>query len=300
MKRAVIAVLALWTLPGMPAVGAPDDPNKVQAESKKTPKEQFQAVLEAYEQAGRDFRQAYSKAKTDEERSKIFSETYPKTDDEYARRFLAIADAAPDDPAAVDALIWYIRLGRGGDTSKAMKRLAEKHAADPKLARVVSAIAIAHSNSPSGEELLRAVIEKNRDRTARGNATMALAQFLKKRFDLIAALGGNDERSRQIEQRLTSMEGYDKSALARLKATDSTALAKEIESLFERVVKEFGDINAGRATLGKQAEGELNEIRNLGIGRPCPEIAGEDIDGKPFKLSDYKGKVVVVDFWGDW
>ena len=129
---------------------------------------------------------------------------------------------------------------------------------------------------------------------------MALARFLKKRFDLIATLGGNDGRSPQIEQLRTSMEGYDKSALARLKATDSTALAKEIESLFERVVKEFGDINAGRATLGKQAEGELNEIRHLGIGRPCPEIAGEDIDGKPFKLSDYKGKVVVVDFWGDW
>jgi hypothetical protein len=297
MRRAVIAMLGLWTLAGMPAVGASDDPNKVQAQSKKTPKEQFQAVLDAYQEAQRDFSQAYSKAKTDEERSKIVSEKYPKTD-EYARRFLAIADAAPDDRAAVDALIWYIQLGRGGDTSNAMRRLAEKHAADLRLARVVSTIA--YSNSPSGEALLRAVIEKNRDRTARGNATMALATFLKNRVDLIASLGGDDQRTRRIEQRLTSQEGYDKAALARLKATDSTALAREIESLLERVVKEFGDISTGRATLGKQAEGELNEIRNLGVGRPCPEIAGEDIDGKPFKLSDYRGKVVVVDFWGDW
>ena len=28
--------------------------------------------------------------------------------------------------------------------------------------------------------------------------------------------------------------------------------------------------------------------------------AGEDIDGVPFKLSEYRGKVVVLDFWGDW
>ena len=36
------------------------------------------------------------------------------------------------------------------------------------------------------------------------------------------------------------------------------------------------------------------------IGQTAPEIEGEDIDGQRFKLSDYRGKVVVLDFWGDW
>ena len=81
----------------------------------------------------------------------------------------------------------------------------------------------------------------------------------------------------------------------------STGTAKECrETLFERTAKEFGDISLGRSTLGASAKSELNELRNLGIGKPAPEITGEDIDGAPFKLSDYKGKVVVVDFWGDW
>jgi peroxiredoxin len=35
-------------------------------------------------------------------------------------------------------------------------------------------------------------------------------------------------------------------------------------------------------------------------GQPAPEIEGEDIDGKSFKLSDYRGKVVMLDFWGNW
>ena len=35
-------------------------------------------------------------------------------------------------------------------------------------------------------------------------------------------------------------------------------------------------------------------------GKTAPDIEGEDIDGKKFKLSDYRGKVVVLDFWGNW
>ena len=48
------------------------------------------------------------------------------------------------------------------------------------------------------------------------------------------------------------------------------------------------------------AKRELFELRNLVIGKAAPDIEGEDIDGKKFKLSDYRGKVVLLDFWGDW
>ena len=36
------------------------------------------------------------------------------------------------------------------------------------------------------------------------------------------------------------------------------------------------------------------------VGTPAPAIEGTDIDGKPIKLSDFKGKLVMVDFFGDW
>lgn len=36
------------------------------------------------------------------------------------------------------------------------------------------------------------------------------------------------------------------------------------------------------------------------VGKPAPDIEGEDVDGVPFKLSDYRGKVVLIDFWGHW
>jgi hypothetical protein len=44
----------------------------------------------------------------------------------------------------------------------------------------------------------------------------------------------------------------------------------------------------------------LRSAGPIAIGCPAPEIEGEDIDGVPFKLSDYRGKAVMLDFWGNW
>jgi peroxiredoxin len=36
------------------------------------------------------------------------------------------------------------------------------------------------------------------------------------------------------------------------------------------------------------------------VGNLAPDITGVDVDGKPVRLSDYRGKVVLVNFWGTW
>ncbi len=48
------------------------------------------------------------------------------------------------------------------------------------------------------------------------------------------------------------------------------------------------------------ANNPVIEEANLEIGKLAPEIVGSDFDGVEFKLSHYRGKVVVLDFWGDW
>ena len=42
------------------------------------------------------------------------------------------------------------------------------------------------------------------------------------------------------------------------------------------------------------------EKEHLQLGMTAPDIEGEDLEGVKFKLSDYRGKVVVIDFWGNW
>ena len=52
---------------------------------------------------------------------------------------------------------------------------------------------------------------------------------------------------------------------------------------------------------GPRAElARIANLPNLKVGRVAPEIVGEDLDGKPLKLSDHRGKVVVVCFWATW
>ena len=53
------------------------------------------------------------------------------------------------------------------------------------------------------------------------------------------------------------------------------------------------------ASSSAQAQGR-HLPTDLAIGKVAPEISGVDVDGSKFKLSDYRGKVVVLDFWGDW
>lgn len=64
---------------------------------------------------------------------------------------------------------------------------------------------------------------------------------------------------------------------------------------------EYGDLKSpdGRS-YADAAKGFLFAIENLSAGRPCPDFSAVDAEGANFKLSDYKGKVVLVDFWGFW
>jgi len=122
-----------------------------------------------------------------------------------------------------------------------------------------------------------------------------------------------------------------------LKLCDADFMRAEAERLYEEVVAEYADVphmtalrrkieallgepspkangkpltDADRRkldellardeTLGQAAEARLDEMHNLSVGKPAPEIDGVDFDGKPLKLSSFQGKVVVLVFWGSW
>jgi tetratricopeptide (TPR) repeat protein len=55
---------------------------------------------------------------------------------------------------------------------------------------------------------------------------------------------------------------------------------------------------AGDSPSGKQAETQLYELLHLGIGHPAPTFSAAAIGGAPLSLTNYRGKPLVLVFWG--
>jgi hypothetical protein len=87
---------------------------------------------------------------------------------------------------------------------------------------------------------------------------------------------------------------YEKAYQA--KAKDADELYQKARTFFAEGAKKY----AGEKALATQFKDGLFLLEHLSIGKVAPEIEAEDLDGKKFKLSDYRGKVVVLDFWGNW
>jgi len=101
-------------------------------------------------------------------------------------------------------------------------------------------------------------------------------------------------------------------ALASVVQQSGESRQAEAEKLYQDFVDQFdGNVRytedgkwyayAGiEKDLNNAAKRQLNELRSRAWGMPAPEITGPDLDGRPMKLSDYRGKVVLLNFWATW
>ena len=223
----------------------------------------------------------------------------PFAPEKHIGRFLAIAESAPDDRVAVDALLWVATYGFDGpEYSRAIDRLAAVHAANMMVGQ--EAASLVYAVSPSAERLLRAVIEKNPVRDIKGRACLALGRYLKQQSERVQRIREDPEEAKAWEAMFLE-SGAGREDFARFLGRSPSALMKESEAVLERTLAEFGDLpGEPHHTVGQSARSVLFEIRSLCAGQPAPEINGRDTDGKPLKLSDYRGKVILVSFWADW
>ncbi|MFN0008917.1 MAG: TlpA family protein disulfide reductase [Planctomycetota bacterium] len=75
--------------------------------------------------------------------------------------------------------------------------------------------------------------------------------------------------------------------------------APELEALVLPIMKELAD-KYPQTEEGKRGKSYLFNELELAVGKTAPDFTTQDVDGVEFKLSDYRGKVVVLDFWGFW
>ena len=81
---------------------------------------------------------------------------------------------------------------------------------------------------------------------------------------------------------------------------DAEADQERIIQLMQSIVDFEGEVKYGANDYKLLADGRLFSIRRLQVGSEIPDIEGPDVDGEVFRLADYRGKVIMLDFWGDW
>jgi thiol-disulfide isomerase/thioredoxin len=257
-----------------------------------TPAEQYRALFDDYNEGREGYERALREAKTDDERREVRNKKYVGPE-AYTHLFQMLAHLHPDDPAALDALVWIGSHDPAGpEGHEAMTIIARDHIGSDKLGPVCDAVA--YLPTAEAESFLRAVAEQSPHRDVRGRASFAMALILKRWSDNAADLAhAESTRARQMSR-------YFGAAVADRIRKDPRAITEEAERLFERVVETAGDVAFKGGRLGEAAKRALYEMRDLAVGKPAPDIMADDLEGRPMKLSDFRGRVVVVNFWATW
>ena len=89
-------------------------------------------------------------------------------------------------------------------------------------------------------------------------------------------------------------------ALAKIKGKKEETRSEGL-ALLKKVQDDYGDVvYRGDRVYADKVKGDLFEMENLQVGCVAPEIIGKEISGSLMQLSAFRGKVVLLDFWGDW
>ncbi|TWT44891.1 thiol-disulfide oxidoreductase [Phycisphaerae bacterium RAS1] len=265
MRRRRVALAALFAVAIAPAAWADEEIDKLR---------------EGFEQAQRKFydevRALHDKGDREAGQKLYAARAHVK---EFAPRFAAYAEKHAGKPEAIPALVWMVANpleepapGKpSAGAQQALKTLTEKHAADAGIAAQFEALGAA--SWTCGDDAALAFFE----RVARENKDKE-------------AVAGAKYNVGLIHYQYAEWPADDGKA-----KPDADERRKKAVDLFRAVAKE----HAGTAGAA-QAEPFIFELDRLQVGMTAPDFEGPGLDEKTIKLSQFRGKVVVIDFWGFW
>jgi hypothetical protein len=299
--------------------------------TKPDPAKELAAIEKDWLNAQQAFFQAYQKAKTGDERKQILK-TRPDPV-AFADRYLKLAEAHPDSQAALQALARVVSNAGGTPAAtKALPMLKEKMAGLTDLdllhktltglpgyglgeiAPLVAQRVKKNLDHPQAAPLLLWISSATQyggsnelNKLYNETIDLLMERFVdRQELAPIAVMLARDDDPAWAEKHLRRLLEENRSEIVKAEATFALAAVvknkdeasqPEATKLFHSVIE---NKSPAYKNLQEQAKKELDDQKLRGIGKHFPEISGLDLDGKQFKLSDYKGKVVLIDFWGFW
>lgn len=277
--HALFALAALGTLPGLSAreqapaaapaastSGAPKPDEAALLAELEALNEEFEAAQQAFYAKLNELYAPYREREPSEaeaaELERKVKELYAQDPSKsFTPRYTALAKKAPGTPAAAKA--WLRVVNIGGDD-------------EAQFRGAVAVLLAEHLERAELTELASALAY-----------TQLPPEFVR------STLGTLRSKSPQ-----PSVQAAATLSLAIVLQREDVAQAKE---LYRELVAKFAALDAGwGGTYGEIATRALFELEHLQIGMVAPDFEASDENGVKFKVSDYRGKVVVLDFWGFW
>ena len=224
----------------------------------------YQRLFKEFKAADDAHAKQLRQARKDKDQQRLETLFKKKVPAEFVERFQAGADVHRGQPASKPYLLWlatYARYGNG-DAQGAVRRLVSEFVRDKELGSLPLVIYLM-------------VDREDYDRQ------LGLAQLAR-----IAAVNVDAENRAAAHFWRAEILGH--------------IIASDMASKQALVDLEQVQQISQMQNLRMRARNFAYELTHLRIGLPAPEIEAEDLDGVAFKLSDYRGKVVLLDFWGHW
>jgi thiol-disulfide isomerase/thioredoxin len=235
--------------------------------------EEVGKVLDEWQQAAAKF--AVENTKTNDP-AKVKSLQKHDPAKTFGLKLVEFGEEQPNSNAGFQAYVAALYIVRDSDAEltgdivgRAAKHLADRFGAEGMGKVALVAAPLPH---PAVRRMLQAVLDKNPHREDRGRACFALIRNLK------------IERDQTSEP--TALKRIDKQAIGLLRRVDN---------------QEFGDVTIDELPLVEAIKALAESLTpQLSPGSVAPEIIGKDLEGNRLKLSDFRGKVVMLEFWAGW
>lgn len=222
------------------------------------------------------------------QQQKIFNDQDPLP--QYIDDLVQLSKSFHQTSVAVSATLEAISRSKGEQKDQLMKYLIQTF---PNKLNY-GAIARSLYNDPPSNEIenwLKLMIENAPAGKDRATAILGFTTYIKNLPEYKRAFINNPHLMAKLPAK---QQDYLRSL--RTKRQDS-----EVIAYWREVIADYAGLDYGRGmTFDAVAKADMYEYQNLAIGKPAPELSGKDLDGIDFSLSDYSGKIIMLDFWGHW
>lgn len=203
----------------------------------------------------------------------------------FPSRFLAFAKREYDDASLRCCEFIILKFYIAPERYEAIDIATRHHQDRPEIGSFLASLLHMYDDDPAADRCLDALIASANPRTR------LLARYHQARLMIDRrnwCLHGDAQRYDDV---------FEKNRIA---AFQSEQTRRTIVELLREIVAQSPPAPYFGRPLVQWAAQDLHELEHLETGRPAPDIQGRDSQGALFRLSDFRGKVVVVTFWAHW